>query len=146
MINGNNIFISFNQTDAPFAATKSDEIQTECDLLEKSSPYQGKWREYVKNRKGWSFTTSWLVGNVTDIHNLLTVGQEVTISVYGRDEGSSTKLLTGSAICTQCKVSAQRGNICNGSFAFKGNGELEAVNISSSQLESVNLQPLYVVI
>lgn len=138
MVNGKHIIISrlVDNVDTPFTAVKSDEINTDCALIEKSSPNQGEWREYVKGRKEWGFSTSWLVGQMEDIKQLLIIGETYTISVYGVSGGTTTKLLTGEAFCTQAKATMQVGNICNGSFAFKGNGALSAVeNPSSSSLE-----------
>lgn len=134
MINGNNIFISLDEYSVPFAATKNDSFQTEIELIEKSSPTQGEWREYVKGRKDWGFSSSWLVGNFIDIQNLLMIGNTYTISVYGRINGNPVKLLQGSAICKNAKADSPRGNLANGSFAFQGNGALEAVYFSSSNI------------
>lgn len=138
MIKGNNIYISLNTSASPFAATRSNEIQSGCETIEISSPTVGDWKQFIAGRKEWSFTVSWLVGNTTAIKNLLTVGSQLTIHVIARMGNFSTiEQLTGNAICTQCKITATRGNIANGSFAFKGTGELsEPTPVpSSSELQ-----------
>lgn len=125
MINGNNIFIALNSTAAPFAATRSNEISTDCGEIEVSSPNAGDWKQFLAGRKEWSFTVSWLVGNANAIkNNLLKTGSTLTIHIFSRTNSSSTEILTGSAICTKCKITATRGNIANGSFAFRGTGAL----------------------
>ena len=125
MLNGNNIYISLTSSSAPFAATRSNEIQTGCDTIEISSPTTADWKEFLAGRTEWSFTVSWLVGNANAIkNNLLKTGSTLTIHIFSRTNSSSTEILTGSAICTQCKITATRGNIANGSFAFRGTGAL----------------------
>lgn len=125
MIKGNNVFIALNSTAAPFAATRSNEISTDCETIEISSPNVGDWKQFLAGRKEWSFTVSWLVGNANAIkNNLLKTGSTLTIHIFSRTNSSSTEILTGSAICTQCKITATCGNIANGSFAFRGTGEL----------------------
>jgi len=136
MINGNNIFISLDSNAAtiPFAATKSNEIQTECDTIEISSPTVGDWRQYIAGRKEWSFTVGWLVVACgTNVKNsleaLLEVGKSYTITICDRTGSTATARLTGSAICTSAKITATRGNIAVGSFSFKGNGALSAPSV-----------------
>ena len=132
---GNNIFISLDGNSAPFAGTKSNEIQTECETIEISSPNTGEWKQYITSRKEWNFTISWLVGNVGSIQNLLDSGQTYVITIYGRDDGVLIPLLQGSAICKSAKVTASLGDLVKGSFSFLGNGPLEAVEQSGGSLE-----------
>ena len=118
------IFISLDSTSTPFAATKSNEVQTECETIEVANADAGDWRDYIAGKKAWSFTVNWLVGSANDIARLLSVGQTYSIRIYTRTSSTSTLRLSGSAICQQCKITATRGNISVGSFAFKGDGEL----------------------
>lgn len=136
MINGNNIFISLdsNATTTPFAATKSNEINTECETIEISSPTIGDWRQYIAGRKEWSFTVGWLVVACgTNIKNsleaLLEVGKSYTITICDRVGSTATARLTGTTICTQARITAARGNIAQGSFSFRGNGALAAPSV-----------------
>ena len=126
MQNGNNIFISLNEQSAPFAATKSNEIQSECEMIEISSPTISNWRQYIVGRKEWSFTVNWLVGANSSIGELLHVGNSYNIGIYGRVSGTNTKLLQGTALLKTCKINATRGNIATGSFQFIGNSALTA--------------------
>ena len=126
-MNGNKIFISLDGTSTPLAGTKSNEIQTECEAIEVTSPLTGAWKQHIAGRKGWSFSTSWLVMpnsmSGTKLRDLLRIGQTYTVRIYERGS-SNTLLLTGSALCTQAKVTATRGNLATGAFSFVGNGEL----------------------
>lgn len=126
MVNGNNIFISLDSSAAPFAATKSNEIQTDCEKIEISSPTTGDWRQYIAGRKEWSFTVNWLVGNNSGVDQLLHVGDIYNIGIYKRVGNTNTKVLQGSALLKTCKINATRGNIASGSFQFVGTSALTA--------------------
>ena len=58
---GNVIYISKDSSNDPIAATKSDEIDTLCELIEKASATQSQWRGYDPGRKGWGMTVNRLV-------------------------------------------------------------------------------------
>lgn len=125
--NGNNIIIKLGGT--AIAATKSNEITVESELLEISSPTIGQWRSYIAGRKEWSINTSFLVTSPSDVasrlyvNNALTVGQTYTLTICMNDN-TGTVYLTGSAILKTYKVTATRGNLMTGSFGFVGVGAL----------------------
>ena len=122
-MNGNNIIIGTmnGTTFTPIAATKSNEMQTDCETIEISSPSVGDWRTYMAGRKSWSVQVSFLVTTSSNIRQLLSVGTSYTIVMRDRTNTSS---VTGTAIMTTCKISATRGNLVTGSFVFKGTGAL----------------------
>ena len=122
-MNGNNIIIGTmsGTTFTPIAATKSNEMQTDCETIEISSPSVGDWRTYMAGRKSWSVQVSFLVTAASNIRQLLSVGTSYTILMRDRTNTSS---VSGSAIMTTCKISATRGNLVTGSFVFKGTGAL----------------------
>ena len=122
-MNGNNIIIGTmsGTTFTPIAATKSNEMQTDCETIEISSPSVGDWRTYMAGRKSWSVQVSFLVTTASNIRQLLSVGTSYTIVMRDRTNTSS---VTGTAIMTTCKISATRGNLVTGSFVFKGTGAL----------------------
>ena len=122
-MNGNNIIIGTmsGTTFTPIAATKSNEMQTDCETIEISSPSVGDWRTYMAGRKSWSVQVSFLVTAASNIRQLLSVGTSYTIVMRDRNNTSS---VSGSAIMTTCKISATRGNLVTGSFVFKGTGAL----------------------
>ena len=120
-INGNNILIYLGGT--AIAGTKSNEIQTDCDMIEVTNPSSGAWRQYVAGRKEWTVQTSFLVTAVTNIRQLLNVGTSYTV-VFKDRASTSGASVTGTAILKTCKISAIRGNLVTGSFSFQGTAGL----------------------
>jgi predicted secreted protein len=120
-INGTNILIYLNGS--PIAGSRSDDVQTDGDLIETASPTSGDWKTYLAGRKNWSLNISWLVTDISDINNLLLVNTTVTVRILGR--GASLGL-TGTAIVQKCKMSATRGSIANGALTLQGSGPLQA--------------------
>ena len=120
-INGNNILIYVDG--AVVAGTRSNEVQTNRELIEIASPTSGEWREFIAGRKDWGFTVSWLVSSHADIQQLLLNAGVVTVRIVGRGE---TLGLTGSAIVQTCRMTFTRSNLAQGSLQLKGNGPLTA--------------------
>jgi len=120
-INGNNIFVTLGGT--IIAGTRSNEIQTDCDMIEISNPNSGDWRQYMAGRKDWSVQTSFLVTNVTNIRQLLNIGTSYNLVFRDRNSTSGASV-SGTAILKTCKISSVRGNLVTGSFAFQGTGAL----------------------
>lgn len=118
---GNNILIYRSGT--AIAGTISNEIQSEADLIEISSPTSGQWKEYIKGRKSWSINVSYLVLAYNGVRELLNVGTTYTLKFRGRNQSDSTGV-TGTAILKTCKITATKGNLVQGSFQFVGTGAL----------------------
>ena len=128
-MNGNYIIIK--RGGKMIAGTKSDVIQSEAGTIEKSSPTSGSWKEFVDDRKEWSFSTNYLMLSASGVsetntesfglNDLLCIGTAYTIVISDRDNNTS---LTGTAICTQCQVTARKGALVSGTFQFKGSGAL----------------------
>jgi predicted secreted protein len=118
-INGNNILIYIDG--AAVAGTKSNEVQSNRELIEIASPNSGEWREFITGRKDWGFTVSWIVSNHSDIQQLLLNAGVVTVRIVGRGQETG---LTGSAIVQTCRMTFTRGNLAQGSLQLKGNGPL----------------------
>ena len=118
-INGNNILIYVDG--AVVAGTRSNEVQTNRELIEIASPTSGEWREFITGRKDWGFTVSWIVSNHSDIQQLLLNAGVVTVRIVGREQETG---LTGSAIVQTCRMTFTRGNLAQGSLQLKGNGPL----------------------
>jgi len=127
---GNVIYISDSAGGNPIAATKSDEIDTLCELIEKASATQSQWREYMAGRKEWGMTVNWLVTASTDIEKLLYNGGTYTLNVIHRNGSTKTTLLSGTAICQQAKVVSSINGLVNGSFVFKGSGALAVPSVN----------------
>lgn len=117
-MNGNDILVYMNGT--LIAGARSDEIQTETEAIEVSSPTTGAWRSYVTGRKGWEVSTSYLVAATSALSALLNVGTEYTLTIRSR----TSTLLTGTAILRTCSISAARGSLVTGTFQFIGTSSL----------------------
>jgi len=120
-INGNNIIVLMDGT--AIAGTKSDELQVDCETIEIASATDQEWVHLIAGRKSWSLTVGWLVLANQDVRKVLLAGSVVTIKIKGRGESDSSGV-TGSAILKTVKITATRGNLAQGSFAFVGNGPL----------------------
>ena len=118
---GNNIIVFMNGT--AIAGTKSDEIQVDCETIEIASETDQEWVHFISGRKSWSLTVGWLVLANQDVRKVLLAGSSVTIKIKGRGESDSSGL-QGAAILKTVKITATRGNLAQGSFAFVGNGPL----------------------
>ena len=122
-MNGKNIIIYVGGE--PVAATRSNEIQCGCELIEISSPDSNEWREYIAGRKEWSLSIGWLVTTHSDLTKLLTVGTTVSITIgTGGGGGGIIAGLYGTAIVQSCKLTATVGNLAQGGLQLKGTGEL----------------------
>ena len=122
-VNGNDILIYLG-SDA-IAGVKSNDIDSDVDLIEVASNTSGTWKAHIAGRKSWGFTVSYLVVAAQGVQALLSVGTSYTILVKGRGSSDSTGV-TGSATLKACKITATRGNLVQGSFTFEGNGPLVA--------------------
>ena len=120
-IQGNNIIVLMNGQ--AIAGTKSDELQVDCETIEIASATDQGWTHYISGRKSWSLTVGWLVLANTDVRKVLLAGSVVTIKIKGRGDTDANGL-QGSAIISKAKITAIRGNLATGSFAFVGNGPL----------------------
>ena len=122
---GKDIILVLSQGGTALASTaiKSQDIQTEADVLEKASSSQQSWREYIAGRKGWSVTLSYLVLTSDKILDLLKVGQ--TFSVTMKKANDNTNKVTGNAILKAVKQTASVGNLAQGSWQLQGTGALE---------------------
>ena len=118
---GNNIIVYMNGQ--AIAGTKSDEIQVDNETIEIASATDQDWTHYISGRKSWSLNVGWLVLANQDVRKVLLAGSVVTIKIKGRGESDSSGL-QGAAILKTVKITAVRGNLANGSFAFVGNGPL----------------------
>jgi predicted secreted protein len=118
---GNNIIVFMNGT--AIAGTKSDEIQVESETIEVASETDQEWVHRIAGRKSWSLNVGWLVLANQDVRKVLLTGSVVTIKIKGRG-ASDASGVTGSAILNTVKITAIRGNLAQGSFAFVGNGPL----------------------
>lgn len=108
----------------PVAASKSCTIQTSCQTKEVGMKGTGAWKSYIPGRKEWEVSVSYLVGDATTIKSLL--GKTgTTVDLTWKTRGDSADTAGGKAIVTESRISGTRGNLVQGSFTFKGTGEMK---------------------
>lgn len=123
MKKGNDLIISANGK--ALAASKSCSLDLSADTTEVALAGSGQFKNYIAGRRSWSITTNHLVGDETQVKDMFSnVGQVFNLTWQMRGEGSSDSM-TGKALCTQCKITATRGNLLQGSFTWKGTGPIE---------------------
>ena len=121
-MNGNNIIIMRNGV--AIAGVKSQEMRSQADTMEVSSPDSSVWREFVAGRKTWEFTVNYLYGSAEGFDRLVQVGTTYSIRVCYRVQSAGVE---GNAIMTTCNIVATRGNLATGQFTFKGTGALTSI-------------------
>ena len=109
---------------AILGACKGVEINVEQDVDEVPSDTSSGWKNYVKKRKGWSFTISNLVTATTLSNTPSMVGTTYQCRFYNGTDTNMSALLIGTAICRQAKITEQKGSVAKGSFVFQGTGPL----------------------
>ncbi len=109
---------------AILGACKGVEINVGQDVDEVPSTTDPGWKNYVKKRKGWSFTISNLVTATTLSNTPSMVGTTYQCRFYDGTDTTKSALLSGTAICRQAKITEQKGSIAKGSFVFQGTGAL----------------------
>lgn len=122
--NGKNILIYLDGSvigGTQLSAERSNETNVNCEAIETASPSQGSWRNFIPGRKEWSVTVNWLVPAVANITELMKVGNVYTLTEC---DTNGNVLMTGSAICQTCIITATLGNLIQGSFSFRGTGPL----------------------
>jgi len=121
MLKGNDIIVILNGE--AIAATKSDELQVGCESIPISSRTNGDWTDVIAGRKSWTLTTGFLIANQLKFFDgIEMVGMYVILRIKHR---TGTTWYEGTALCTQFRVTATKGNLVQGSFAFQGKGKLE---------------------
>lgn len=137
MITGGDIII-YKWTGTAWTAiakTRSDELQSQCEMLEKASSTQQKWKEFESGRAEWGLNVGWLITEEADINKVLLVGEKIRIHV-GASGGYSGGAggVTGYLIIQQCKMTMNQGHLATGSFVAKGTGPLEIAEEETTTL------------
>lgn len=105
-------------------ACKGVDIEVTQDTEEIPSASSSAWKTYMRRRKGWNFKISNLVTATTLGNAPSMVGTLYTCKFYNGKDTTKSALLSGSAYCTQAKITEQKGSIAKGSFVFQGTGAL----------------------
>jgi hypothetical protein len=116
------VILSQNGVAVASTAIRSDEIQTQCDVIERASATNQNWKEFVEGRAEWSLTVNYLMLSAARLSDVLKVRQRFDVTLRDR---SNTTQLSGTAIMTSAKQTHTVGNLCQGSFSLKGTGALQ---------------------
>jgi hypothetical protein len=121
---GRDIIVILSQNGVAVASTaiRSDEIQTQCDVIERASASNQNWKEFVEGRAEWSLTVNYLMLSAARLSDVLKVRQRFDVTLRNR---TNTTQLSGTAIMTSAKQTHTVGNLCQGSFSLKGTGALQ---------------------
>lgn len=122
---GNNIVVSVQSGTSwvAIAATKSDKIQVNGELLEIASATDAQWRHFKFGRMSWALNIGWLVTQVADIRKVLLVGTRVKVHIGGSTWAASSGL-EGYAWVQQCECGATINSLATGAFVLQGDGPL----------------------
>ncbi len=125
-INGKKLLVyaKVDNTYTAIAGTKSDEIQSDVELVEVSSPTSGDWKAYRPGRKEWAVTIGTLVLSEANTADLLKTGTMFQLQFRGTN---TTPGVQGNAYLKTCSIKATRGSLVQGTFVFQGTGALEAI-------------------
>ena len=123
-MNGKDLIIILSQNNTPLASTyiRSQDVQTDADMLEKAAATQQKWKEFDCGRLSWQATVNYLVMTAPQIKDLLYTGQKFDVVV--KKVGDDTNTVSGTALMKSVKQTATVGNICQGVFTLQGTGAL----------------------
>lgn len=121
VVHGEDIRIySGNSGTSPIVAkAKSCTVIERAEAIEKASPSNPIYREYIAGRREWEISLSHLVSSSSPVEGLLQVGTAYTLRLV---IGTATK--QGTAICTEAQITGTTSNLGTGSIKFKGSGPL----------------------
>ena len=100
-----------------FGALVSHDVQTEGDTMEVAGATQGDYREFIPGRKTWVMTATCLVISSAIFANLLQAGNTFSLKSTDRQLENNVH---GLARLEESRITAQRGNLVQGFFRFKG--------------------------
>lgn len=127
VIHGNDIIILAGDT--AIAGATSCDIQVQTDAIEVSRPTDGAARHFIPGRYTWQVTTGHLIVGDTGGTPLRTFIRRAIyrnlLTIVIRDNDYTGDQVTGTVICQTARVTAQRGNLAQGSYMFQGSGPLE---------------------
>ena len=111
------------------AAAKSCSLSMEADTLETAGVDAGA-RSYMSGRKNWSVKVGNLITSVQG--HFAPIGAMLRLSMVICDElGNPTSdRLTGEAFVTGADVTGTVGHLVQGSFTFKGSGQLGILSVA----------------
>lgn len=122
ILHGKEIQVQKYDGSAIVAAAKTCDVSVNADIIETATPTSGTFRTFIAGRKDWSVSLGYLVTSGDMTSDLLSVGSSVRLRILDMDAG---EWLHGYAIVQQCHITGTIGSLAQGSFVFKGSGNLE---------------------
>lgn len=119
---GRDLILRDSNNNVLLAASKSIEITIDTELREVAASNTSGWREYKAGWKKWSFQVSTLVSSSQLDNAPVMVGSGYYANFTLNN--STNSIVSGYCICTQVKVTDQKGQIAKGTFVFQGSGSL----------------------
>ena len=119
---GRDLILRDSYNNVLLAASKSIEITIDTELREVAASNTAGWREYKAGWKKWSFQVSTLVSSSQLDNAPVMVGSGYYANFTLNN--STNSIVSGYCICTQVKVTDQKGQIAKGTFVFQGSGPL----------------------
>ena len=119
IIHGGNVLVLNGSGTAVVAGATNCDIDMQCEGIDVAGPLSGEYREVLAGRKGWTVTVNYLVTD--DLSSIRANGTTVTLRIQVR---GASGYMQGSALVSECRVTATKGNLCQGSFVFTGSGAL----------------------
>ena len=130
-MNGNKIILT--KDGVAFGALVSHDVQTEGELMEVAGASQGTFREFIPDRKTWVMTANCLVISSAIFANLLQAGNTFSLKSTDRQLENNVH---GIARLEESRITAQRGNLVQGFFRFKGIDNLFARTVMGGDYNS----------
>ena len=120
MILGKNMIIYEGNPAVAIAACRSCSIVNRADTYEVSSPNYGSDRTYKAERVSWEITVNTFVLAMKNY--MLRKGQTYFLTL--KDSTNASDFMSGSAICTDVQIVAQKGNLVQGTLQFIGKDDI----------------------
>lgn len=120
MILGKNMIIYEGNPAVAIAACRSCSIVCRADTDEVSSPDFGNDRSYKAGRISWEVTANTFVLAMKNY--MLRKGQTYFLTL--KDSTNVSDFMSGSAICTDVQIVAQKGNLVQGTLQFIGKDDI----------------------
>lgn len=117
------IMVQNGQNWEAIAATKSDRIQVNGEMIEINDPDSGQWRKFLMGKLSWALSIGWLVTQAADLRKVLLVGSRVKVRI-GQSTFSASTGLEGYAYIQQCECGATINSLATGAFVLQGDGAL----------------------
>lgn len=121
VVHGKNIRIysGTSGTTPIVAMAKSCTVIEQSEAIEKASPTNAIYKEYIAGRREWEISLSHLISISAPVEGLLKVGTTYTLRLV---IGTTTK--QGTALCIESRITGTTNNLGTGSIRFKGSGPL----------------------